>query len=186
MKFKKRSDFENQYDWLWYLYNNLGCSELALQMSGKLENGDIWFSKRYFFANLLELEPQEYIKLGNSFSSKSIKVIDFINNATHRTILDIEIVFDVDEEPILETAINILKKYKQNNPICYFTGSKSYHIHIFDQRLRNKKDLQKNKGFLLYLRNSDEQKAHSTQLIAMEGGKHYKSQKIKKEVKLIE
>lgn len=183
MLFKKRIEFETQTDWLFYLYNNLGCEELALQMSGTLPNGEIWFSKRYKYTYLMDLDPFERIPLSNNPNSKTIPVCTFLQKATHRTILDIELVFDVDDEPILETAQNIIKKYAKNNPVCYFTGSKSYHIHIFDERLRNS-NMQRFRQKILLNNNSDSGKGSSNQLIALEGAPHYRSGKIKEEVVL--
>lgn len=183
MRFKKRSDFETQGDWLIYLFNDIGCSNLALQMSGKTQTGEVWFSKRYSYMDLIHKDPWEYIPIGTNVNSKKIMVKDFILEATHRTILDIEFIFDVDDEPIFETAKKIMNKYKENNPVCYFTGSKSYHIHIFDERLRDHY-YKKYKDGVLLQNNSDGGKGSERQLIAIEGAKHYRSGKIKEEVQI--
>ena len=167
MLFKKRSDFETQWDWLHYLQNNLGFNDLQIQGSKTNKEGEITWYKRYNFLSLVEDESKHWL----------------INEATHRNILDIEIVFDIDEEPILETAQKIMKKYSKHNPICYFTGSKSYHIHIFLHKLRGNKQLQQDRKIILKNNNADQQKTGNN-MIAIEGAKHYKSGKPKIEVKI--
>jgi len=180
---KKRADFENQELWLYYLSNSLGNPNMKICMSGRTKEGDIWFSKRYSLIELYSIEPNNKVYLNNS-ETRSVSRIEFINKATHRTILDIELVFDVDDEPILETAQKIMKRYEKEKPVCYFTGSKSYHIHIFKFELRDYQALQKARGNLLNKLNCDSGKGSSNNMIAIEGALHYKSGKPKIEVEI--
>lgn len=172
---KSRSEFENNFEWLYYLQNNLGNNDLEIQCSW-LKDKDIIWSKRRKVLDVLYSD--------NEYNRK------FVENATHRSILDIEIVLDIDEphpnfKTIKEYAMFLcdeLKNYEDIKYFVYFTGSKSYHIHIFAYQLKelnNRDDIKK----LILRRLKVDLLKVGRNMIAIEGQPHYKSGKIKKEVK---
>ena len=117
---------------------------------------------------------------------------EFIKKATHRSVLDIELLIDIDEAgefaSIKEKAQNIVKKLDHNNVIhtIYFSGSKSYHISILMPELREQDPYKRSeiKRDILSSLGADTQKASNRNMIALEGESHWKTGKQKLEVKL--
>lgn len=186
---KSRNDYGTQSEWLFHLQNDLGNNDLEICLSGKTREGNIWFSKRYKLFNLMHLNPSDLISTDTQDKIKK-PIWWFIQNATHRSILDIEIVIDIDDkgeyESIKDKAIDIIKNLKKNFSDTqfkvYFTGSKSYHIHIFIQEFRDipiRDELKKT--FLADFVEADALKVGKN-MIALEGAPHYKSGQIKEEV----
>ena len=127
---------DNKQDFLWYIYNKLGCKDLALAYSYKDKEGSLRFSKWMLYEELEKYNPNDYID--KVYCTK----LQFINKASHRSILDIEMLLDIDDKgkykSIKNKAIAICKrlKYKKIDYVCSFTGSKSYHISILIPEIR--------------------------------------------------
>lgn len=103
----------------------------------------------------------------------------FIEQCNQRQILPCEVVLDFEDKEKLEPTIKELKEL-----VIYFyayeTGSRGYHIHIFFNReLTTQEKLAIIRHF-----GADEQKAVEKTLIALENATHWKSGKIKKELKI--
>jgi len=64
----------------------------------------------------------------------SQKGIDFMSKANHRQILPVELVLDLDDNPTIEKLNKICQNLESLRCIyyAYKTGSKGYHIHVFD------------------------------------------------------
>lgn len=197
MKIKSYSEFESKEDFLFYLFNELGYDELCLCYNYKDKDDELQFSRWVKYKDLMNLNPDEYIPC---FPIKITRK-KFIEKVTHRSILDIEVLFDIDYcEVMLDTipytfptikdkAIWVIENLKKQRyqPVTYFTGSKSYHISVLlPLRELNPFHRIQIKQKLLYKYGADTQKASDRCLISMEGSKHYKSGKIKEEVKLLE
>ena len=182
----ERLDGESKDGFLWRLYNDWGCSDLRIACSWQTPNGLI-FSKWYKYHKLLQYPRTTYLP------DIKMQRQQFIDKASHRTVLDIELLIDVDEvgkfKSIRNKAISICKKLNAANIAysCHFTGSKSYHISIIVPQLRGCKHYEAMdiRGKLLKHLGADIQKASSNSMIAMEGEPHYKSGKIKEKVLLI-
>ena len=170
---------------LWFLMNKLGY-DVQIAYNYKKDDGTIMFSKWKSFMWLLEQEPDKYNTELRCTRQK------FIEKATHRSVLDIEIMIDIDEKgefnSIKEQAINIVNKLKEKNIsyTCCFSGSKSYHISILIPQLRGFSDYERTriKHNFLKMVDSDLLKASCRNMIAMEGEPHWKTGKIKREVLL--
>lgn len=144
------------------------------------------FSRWKSFLWLLEYESDEYVKEVRCTRD------EFIRKATHRSVLDIEMMIDIDEpgefDTIKDKARHIIQQLKKNNIIhtTYFSGSKSYHISIILPELRLYSKSQQNKLKKQVLENigADPQKASYRNMIAMEGEPHWKTGQIKQEAEL--
>jgi len=177
---------ENKQDFLWYIFNNLGCRELTLAYSYKDKDDNLRFSKWLKYEELEKYNPNDYIE--SVYCTKQ----QFIEKVSHRSVLDIEILMDIDDKGKYKTiknkAIAICKKLKGKkiDYVCSFTGSKSYHISILIPEFRNiqKEQLRQIKQLRLNKFNVDTQKSSVRSMIALEGEHHYKSGKIKEKVLL--
>lgn len=172
---------ESIESFLFRIYNKFGYRDLCLAYS----HGD-QFSKWIKYENLMHLEDWQYVK------GTTDKKREFINKVTHRSILDIELLFDIDDlnvlgikvyDTIKEKAMYIyfyLKK-KGLNPVMYFTGSKSYHISVIIPKLRqwSKYRRTKYKEEKLIMLGGDTMKKSDRCLISLENCIHYKSGVIK-------
>lgn len=170
-------------EFFWFLTNKLGYNlEIC---HNYFINGEKRFTKWKSFLWLLEQEPDDYNE------DLHMTRQQFIEKATHRSVLDIEIMIDIDEpdsfKTIKEKAEYICKKLKDHNipfTSC-FSGSKSYHISILIPGLRNlsnyDRDIKKSQ-IISSLFGSDGLKASSRNMIALEGVPHWKTGIIKKEV----
>ena len=172
-------------DWLWYLFNKLGYSELAVCNNYTGTDGEMYFSKWITYNELLYLGP-------------SYKKNIIIKRATHRTILDIEIMFDIDDliMPIGNSKFKfasielkskfIFQKLKElgKQPVVYFTGNKSYHISIIIPELRRLSNYQRSnyKEKILKKFGGDLMKKSNRCMISMEDELHYRSGKPKSRV----
>lgn len=175
---------------LWKYYNDYGFTQLWLQTCKRNEEGEPIFSKRIKYEKLLELDDNDYIK--EAYCTKKT----FLEKASHRSILDIELVIDIDEPKPFnnneEKARNTVIKLKSRgikNIKCYKTGSKGYHIHIIFKELalyRHEKGginkiIDEKQRVLKYLGGDLLKSSHRTG-IALEHAKHWKSGKVKEEV----
>ncbi len=113
----------------------------------------------------------------------SDKGIKFLNKANCRQVLPCEIILDMDNE-ISKERLNVicddLDKYNFNYK-AYLTGSKGYHIHIFEDELTkySEQSRQKIRHYLISKHNCDTHIASGNVLIAMENMPHFKTGKTK-------
>jgi hypothetical protein len=175
---------QSNIEFFYFLSNKLGYSELCI-CHNYYSNGMKGFSKWMNFLDLLKYEPEEYIK--EVFCTRE----EFINKATHRSVLDIELMIDIDEpgnhKSIKEKGMDLCNRLEKLGIFftCHFSGSKSYHISILVPKLKNKSKayiLNYKQRILSQLISSDGQKASSRNMIALEGVPHWKTGKIKTEV----
>jgi hypothetical protein len=151
------------------------------------------FSKWIRYEDLMHLGQKELVPGTMQYKR------NFMRDATHRSVLDIELMLDIDdkvnpEDPerpfasIWKKAIHVYNEIRRRNqlikPVMSFTGSKSYHLSIIMPQLRDCKAQQRNrlKSALLGLYGADLQKKADRCMISMEGEMHYKSGKKKYEV----
>lgn len=181
----KRNNNFSKTEFLWKLGNKFGY-DIEVCHSWTDNKGNKFFSKWKSLLWLMQFEHDEYIKeLGMTRK-------EFIEKASHRTVLDMELLLDFDErgsfDSIKQRAKNICENLK-NQKIeytIYFSGSKSYHISIlfpFLKKFNKYKLTIKKKTFIEWL-GGDGLKASSRNMIALEGEPHWKTGVIKQEVHL--
>ena len=190
---RKRLTTESMDDWLWYLTNKLGQEDLWLCQNYVLDD-ELRFSKWITYQQVKHYKENELIREALPFCTTPKK---FIPQVTHRRVLDIEILIDIDDlnhpyflfDSILTKAkvICMILKEKGIPYIVYWTGSKSYHISYYDLSLRDLPERQRTvkKIKILESYGADLGKAIPKCMIALEGAKHYKSGKPKTYVTLI-
>lgn len=186
----------NKHEFLYHIYNDLGCTNLHLSFNYPNKTWSRWVS----YEELMSLDSHEQIAKFNHIITRD----QFIEKATHRTILDIEILLDIDDakhlkminqyygldipefESIKDKAIHITK-FLDANGIDYavhFTGNKSYHISVLIPKLREmikyKRELFKRDVLLAW--DCDTMCSCDRHMIAIEGALHYRSGKPKSEV----
>ncbi len=117
---------------------------------------------------------------GNPKWSKWRKYLDvqgdntFLEKVNNRTILQNEIVIDIEEPERFENILEQIKKDFQFYS-AYFTGSKGNHIHLwFDEPLNSDE-----KKAIIHKYGADEQKATERCMIALENFPHWKTGKPK-------
>ena len=185
-------EFENKGQYLYYLFNNFGYKELEICISETIDNS-MTFSKWLNFGKLLELDPNQWVKGTYRYDKERPYTRDeFIEASSHRRIMDIEVMLDIDEKSFFNSIEHkskyVFEKLKRLgfNPHVSFTGSKSYHISIIIPELRNhnKRVRQLIKTDILKDFGADLQKSSDRCMISMLGSIHYKSGKIKSEVDL--
>lgn len=167
-------------EYFWYLSNKLGFDNLEICYS-YYQNGEKYFSKWISFLWLMEQEPNIYIQKIHMTRE------EFINKSSHRSVLDFEIMIDIDEKgrfkSIKNKTIAILNKLNRAGIkySCYFSGSKSYHVSILLPELKwcSPKLRTKIKEVFLKSFGGDLQKASLRNMIALEGEPHWKTNKIK-------
>ncbi|MCF7798499.1 hypothetical protein K9M74_01200 [Candidatus Woesearchaeota archaeon] len=114
---------------------------------------------------------------------KSDKGIQFLNKANCRQVLPCEIILDMDDN-ISEERLNKICDELDNYGFtykAYSTGSKGYHIHIFDDDLvkYTEKSMHKIRHHLISKFQCDPQIASGNVLIALENVPHFKTGKVK-------
>jgi len=156
----------NKKAWLDTLFYDIGRQNFDFKVSGmkKKENGEIISSKWKKYSEIcFKLNLDEDYKLR------------FINQ---RQIFPNEVVIDLEEKTRIKKVVSEIKKYCEQFYI-FETGSRGYHIHIFF-----KKELtEKQKLKIIRKFGGDEQLASPKHMINLEWAEHWKSGKIKKEVK---
>lgn len=168
---------------LYFLTNNTGFN-VEICHSYKRQDDTLGFSKWISYMELSHYNENEYVPKAKMTRSQ------FIQKASHRSILDIEIVIDIDEpgnyNSIKEKTKGIcyMLQKKHAEFLLYWTGSKSYHLHIFIPELRklSKYQRQKRKERMLKELGADIQKSTERCMIAFERQPHYKSGKPKERV----
>lgn len=180
----------NKEDVFFHYYNDLGVTNLAMCYTFKNKEGEIGFSKWLTYHHLMHYDFDEVV-LSKPFD---ITKKQFIDKVTHRTILDIEIVLDIDDKKLNGFEFDSIKEKtkwicaelnKLNKKFkCFSTGSKGYHIHMFYKGLRHKSvRLRSNiKEDIISHYGGDLMKKGERCMIAMPNVKHWKSGKVKEEV----
>ncbi|HEC40009.1 hypothetical protein LCGC14_0509290 [marine sediment metagenome] len=154
--------------WLDELYYKLGKQQYDFRVCGlkKQSDGEVISTRwRKYSEVCFPLEPWES------------KRIDWINN---REVLPCEIVIDLEEKEGIGEIVERLRGWGVKFYI-FETGSRGYHIHIFFKRTLNSHEKLK----IIRTLGADEQKAHDGSLIALENTPHWKTGKIKEEIKWI-
>lgn len=173
--------------YMWYIYNKLGCTDTAYAYT-YFVNGDMRWSNWVTYHTLMHLAQNEYVPGMPLCETRE----SFIDKVSHRTVLDIELMFDLDEKGQFysikhksQWIYNELCKLG-HHPTVHFTGSKSYHISVLIPHLRGMAPHQRSKlksdVFAFY--GTDLMMASERKMIALEGRPHYKSLIRKKEVVL--
>ena len=186
----KNPEFETPQQFLWVCYNKLGYSQLKTCYNYYDATKELRWSKWYSYAKLLEFEDNEWI------TEYHARKNDILQKLTHRNILDIEIVFDIDELEIRGVILHNNIKEKSfwvydhlkkigHMPEMWWTGNKSYHIKILIPKLRKMGDYARIlfKRAMLEWYGADTQKGGNNCMIALEGAKHYRSGKPKELIK---
>lgn len=194
---------ETNEDFLFHIYNDIGCRDLKIVANQYIERigpdnkpftETVW-SRRYSFGELLDVRPSLWLKGTYLLSEKRpFTRNEFIALATHRTILDIEVMLDIDDkdhptidfsnidEKALFIALDLRKKGYDIS--VYHTGNRSYHISYLDKSLRDMTFSQRKAHRERILKHYGADLALTTErkTISLEGARHYKSGKKKKEV----
>lgn len=115
---------------------------------------------------------------------ESEKGMDFLTKVNCRQILPCEIVLDMDNDfsdNKLKEICDGIEKYGFPYK-AYFTGSKGFHIHIFDDDLAkySEQSRQKIRHFLISKFGCDTMKASEKTMIALEDVPHFNTGNIKK------
>ncbi len=159
----------NKKAWLDYVYYSLGNQWTNFKVAGlrKIDNNLTISTKHYdYLTKVALLNPYDSHLLG------------WINQ---RTILINELVIDSEELSNIDFIKDRIKRLgiPLNQTHFYFTGSKGYHIHIFFNGILEQEYKQK----MIKCFKTDSMKAFDNTLIALENCPHWKSGKIKQEVK---
>lgn len=113
--------------------------------------------------------------------------INFLGTVNNRTSFECEIVLDLDDNISAETLSKMCKvlDHYSFNYKTYFSGSKSYHVHVIvpELGLENKQLRQKLRLFLLKKTSCDLQLANERHMIALEHSPHWKTGKMKTAIK---
>jgi hypothetical protein len=189
----ERFEHESKWDYLTRLVNCFGATDLAVCYNYE-KDGEKFFSKWLKVLDLWHLSENELIPDYPFLETR----LGFILKVTHRTVLDCEIMFDIDDLSFMNEGMyeqlfdeyehfpmfnNIFnkKKYimKQLQVPCsvYWTGNKSYHISVLNMALRGlvPHERCKLKRDVLMLYGCDLQKSSERSMIALEDEKHYRS-----------
>jgi len=114
---------------------------------------------------------QPYSTIGFDINNNKQK----FNEINCRQILPNEIVLDIEEKERIKQIINKLHKYNFYY-LCYDTGSRGYHIHLFfDEEIDEEE-----KGKFILIFNADIMKKSKRNVIALENYPHWKTGKEKK------
>lgn len=182
-----RSEYRTVEAYLFHLYNDLGCVDLEVAYNYKTKDNGIGFSKWVRFDLLMFLDYNEAIP--GTFDTKE----SFLSKATHRSILDVEVLLDFDETPYGSTLPEDIKKYAST--MCkkfsnlgfsfesFFSGSKSVHCSFIFPQLRSmdKHTRERFKKHFMIKYGADLQKSSNRTMIAMEGVPHWKTGVVKEE-----
>lgn len=185
-----RSKYSTNEAYLFHLFNDLGATNIKVAYNYLRKDGTIGFSKWISFDLLIHLNYDENVP--GTFDTKK----QFLKKITHRSIMDIELLLDIDETPFGSSDKDEIAKYsvkyckalmkKGYSFEAYFSGSKSYHISLLFPEFRNysKNLVESIKKKILGTVSADGMKFHTNSMIALEGAPHWKTGKIKEEVKI--
>ena len=182
-----RNEYGSTESYLFHLFNDLGFVDLELSYNYKRADGGIGFSKWIRFDEIMAVDYKEIVP-----GTRDTKE-NFLSKVTHRSVLDIEVMFDFDETPWGSTDKEDIKKYATKKLLelrrkgftfeAFFSGSKSIHCSVMFHQLRDmsKRNREFFKRQFLEKFSADVQKAIGRNMIALEGVPHWKTG-IKKEV----
>lgn len=195
MKIERDKQYSKE-EFFWFLYNKLGYSNLCLCYN-YMKEGVLGFSKWLPYSYLLRSNIEDKVKTPFLLMRKT-----FIKRVSHRSILDIEIMLDIDDVYLYDnfgylryTFDSIKAKSKWVTQMLdqehieysvYWTGSKSYHISYLDFRLRKLSSYSRRqyKQKIAFKFGADLQKCSDRVMISLEEQPHYKSGLPKKKIKL--
>jgi len=166
-----RSKFKSNQLFFNHIYNNLGCDfEIAYAEKDKWT---CW----YKYSTLMQLHKDTKI---SCLSIGWVKVDEFIELVNNRTVLDIEIVLDLDDLQVIKNYKNILSRVEDWNfkwYECYLTGGKGIHIHMIMPGLReiDEEDRKWIKSKVISSLLGETLKANKKVMIALEYSKHRKT-----------
>ena len=185
----QRKEYTTNNEYFYHLYNDLGYSQLCIAYV----NTDGRWSNWFLYEDLIHKNPNESIFV----LGESMTVVEFIEKANNRTILDIEIMIDIDDvdgktDPasIKQKAKEIASKLRFHGIKfeAFFSGSKSYHMSILVPELREAQLAEQKKRefkkYIIQLCGADLLKCSSRTMIALEGVPHWKTGRMKKELRL--
>lgn len=141
---------------LYHLYNNLGNKDLKVSHMWKDKNNNTKSTKHIRYEEIMHHKRDEYIKKAGMTRK------EFIDKVNQRTIIDNEIIIDIDEaleenltlkdtaevvNKILqqEELKDILYKYGYKGHKAYKSGGKGYHFHIYCKTLSLKSSRERRK-----------------------------------------
>jgi len=111
-------------------------------------------------------------------SKNNWKDLKYFKQINQRQIFPHEIVLDIEEPEQLKPIIKIIKD-KLDIFKVYETGSRGHHIHIYFNRNITTKE----KELIILKLGTDVQKCYEKNLIALENFPHWKTGKLKQEIK---
>jgi hypothetical protein len=175
---------ESKDEYFFFLYNKLGCTDLKLAYARIDSLGVPHWTKHIPYGTLMSLESDAQV-VGTGMTKAK-----FLDCCNQRTVLDIEILIDIDKGRgkwgIEQTAKFLVRRLRDRGieHTVWFTGSKSYHISVLIPKLREWTEEQQRAAKEMFLRSLevDTQKVSTGSMIALEECKHYKSGKVKSEV----
>ena len=183
-----RKEYVTVESYLFHLYNDLGYYDLEVAYNYIRKDNTTGFSKWVRFDLLMSLDYDD--KVEGTFDTKR----SFLDKITHRSVLDIEVILDIDSTPegsvdpndIKEYAKKVIKKIKERGFFgeYFFSGSKSVHASYLFPELRdldnNARDRFK-KAFIMRFK-ADAAKSSRRNMIALEGVPHWKTGVVKEEL----
>jgi len=159
--------------WLDYLYYKEGKQQTNFFVCGTyIKNGQIGFTKWKTY-----LDAVAVIDMLNH--SESFEDRNYFDNINQRQILPNEIVLDIEDPKDLNPILDTIKIWGWKEYFVFKTGSKGYHIHLFfnrDMTIEEKEAVVKKLG-------TDIQKCSEKNLIALEYQPHWRTGKLKEEIK---
>jgi len=157
----------NKKEWLDYLYYDLGKQHYDYELCGLQlnEDGSVTSTKWKKYSEVVfPIDIDEQWKL---------------NHINNRTIFPFEIVLDIEEKEKLPQVMKKLEEENLKNFKLFETGSRGYHIHVFFNENLNEDDKRR---YVSYF-GADITKAGKRVMIALEYCPHWKTGKIKEEIK---
>lgn len=178
-----REKYSTNEAYLFHLYNDFGVTDLKVACSFR-KGEDVFWSKWISFEELMSKDYDDIVW-------KNTTKRDFLKQISHRTIMDVELMLDIDETPsgssdkedIKEYSIKYCKLLRAKGYTfeAFFSGSKSFHISLLFPEFRNysKYTVESIKKRLLERVSADKVKFHSSCMIALEGVPHWKTGVVK-------
>lgn len=201
-----RNEYSTNETYLFHIYNDLGFIDLEVAYNYIRKDGSIGFSKWIRFDYLMSIAAEDTVK--GTFDTKK----KFLDKITHRSVLDIEVLYDFDEceegtsDPlrIKEYAKQAISKLNKAGIYgeAYFSGSKSIHYSVLVPPLRKCTKYQREvfkqnalrplcvtdtySGRTDVMFSADLQKKSRRTMIALEGALHWKTGRRKERIDLNE
>ena len=202
MKTLTINNHESKRSLLDYAFNALGCFDLHMCCSSNAGENYPSFSRWVSYETLMHLEDSQVIPHSWPRMSKR----RFLECVAHRTVLDIEVVFDVDDvyygkgayDSLEETPrfssikaksewiVKELKSHGAKDVVVHESGGKGYHISILLPLLRGMEPWVREefKRELLLAYGADPATAGRKHMISMEGSFHRKTGRLKQEIEV--